>query len=440
MLAVLSDRTYRHLFLAQVVALLGTGLATMALGLLAYDLSGDQAAMVLGTVFTIKMVAYVGIAPIAGAFADRVPRRAMLVSLDLLRAAVAMALPFVTEVWQVYVLIFLLQSASAAFTPTFQATIPDVLPEEDRYTRALSLSRLAYDLENIISPALAAVLLAVMSYNALFLGTVAGFIASALLVVSVILPSPKAGEPRGVYDRTTRGIRIYLSTPRLRGLLGLSLAVSSAGAMVLVNTVVLVRGQLGLDDSALAWTMFAFGAGSMIAALALPKLLDRFPDRPVMLAGAWLMVAALLGSAAMVISMGLTWPLLIAVWLAIGLGNSAVLTPSGRLLRRSAHPEDRPAIFAAQFALSHACWLLTYPLAGWLMTAYGTVPALFVLAGVATLGIGLALRFWPADALDDLSHGHPDLPPDHPHLQEHSQNHRHEIIIDDLHRHWPRRS
>ena len=438
MLAVLSDRTYRHLFLAQVVALLGTGLATMALGLLAYDLSGDRAAMVLGTVFTIKMVAYVGIAPIAGAFADWLPRRAMLVSLDLLRAAVALALPFVTEVWQVYVLIFLLQSASAAFTPTFQATIPDVLPEEDRYTRALSLSRLAYDLENIISPALAAVLLAVMSYNALFLGTVAGFVASALLVVSVVLPSPKATEPRGVYDRTTRGIRIYLATPRLRGLLGLSLAVSSAGAMVLVNTVVLVRGQLGLNDTALAWTMFAFGAGSMIAALALPKLLDRIPDRPVMLTGAWLMVAALLVIAILVMSIGLSWSLLLAVWLLIGLGNSTVLTPSGRLLRRSAHPEDRPAIFAAQFALSHACWLLTYPLAGWLMTAYGTVPALFVLAGVATLGIGVALRFWPADMPDNLTHQHPDLPLHHPHLQEQgSQTHKHEVIIDDLHRHWP---
>ena len=57
MLDVLADRTYRHLFAAQVVALLGTGLATVALGLLAFDLAGDNAAMVLGTVFTIKMVA-----------------------------------------------------------------------------------------------------------------------------------------------------------------------------------------------------------------------------------------------------------------------------------------------------------------------------------------------------------------------------------------------
>lgn len=435
MLSVLADRTYRHLFLAQVVALLGTGLATVALGVLAYDLAGDGAAMVLGTVFTIKMVAYVGIAPIAGAFADRVNRRALLVALDLVRGAAALCLPFVTEVWQVYVLIFLLQSASAAFTPTFQATIPDVLPEEARYTRALSLSRLAYDLENIVSPTLAALLLAVMSYNSLFLGTVVGFAASALLVVSVLLPSPKASEPRGIYDRTTRGIRIYLATPRLRGLLALNLAVSSAGAMVLVNSVILVRGQLGLNDSALAWTMFAFGAGSMIAALLLPRVLDNLADRPVMVAGAWTMVAALLALAAAILATGLTWPLLLGIWLVIGIGYSTVQTPSGRLLRRSAHAEDRSAVFAAQFALSHACWLVTYPLSGWLMTAFGTVPALLVLSGVALAGIVTAMRFWPTGDPEVVEHSHDNLPLDHPHLQGH-RHHTHALVIDDAHPRW----
>ncbi|MGR3452597.1 MFS transporter [Pseudooceanicola sp.] len=435
MLNVLADRTYRHLFLAQIVALLGTGLATVALGLLAYDLAGEGAAMVLGTVFTIKMVAYVGIAPVAGAFADRVNRRALLVTLDLVRAGCALALPFVTEVWQVYVLIFLLQSASAAFTPTFQATIPDVLPEEDRYTRALSLSRLAYDLENIVSPTLAALLLAVMSYNSLFLGTVVGFIGSALLVVSVMLPSRAASEPRGIYDRTTRGIRIYLATPRLRGLLALNVAVAAAGAMVLVNSVVLVRGTLGLTDSDLAWTMFAFGAGSMTAALLLPRLLDRLPDRPVMLAGAGLMVGTLVCVASFVGLVGLEWPVLLGAWLLIGFGYSAVLTPSGRLLRRSAHAEDRPAVFAAQFALSHACWLLSYPLSGWLMTRFGTMPTLLVLAALAALGIVSALCLWPGQEASEVEHTHDNLPPDHPHLQGHKR-HSHPLVIDDRHPRW----
>lgn len=437
MFSVLADRTYRHLFLAQVVALLGTGLATIALGLLAYDLSGERAGLVLGTVFTIKMIAYVGIAPIAGAFASRWPRRGMLVSLDLIRAAVALCLPFVSEVWQVYILIFVLQSASAAFTPTFQATIPDILPEEDRYTRALSLSRLAYDLENIISPILAAVLLTLVSYHALFLGTVIGFVGSALLVVSVPLPSPQPTAPRGIYDRTTRGMRIYLATPRLRGLLSLNIAAAAAGAMVLVNTVVLVRSDLGLGDAQVALALGAFGGGSMLAALLLPRLLDNRPDRPVMIGGAAVLVTSLLGLSFMSLVYGIEWVSLLAGWLVIGVGYSVVLTPSGRLLKRSAHAEDRPAVYAAQFALSHACWLVTYPLAGWLMTIAGPTIAFALLSLLAAAGMVGGVILWTQDDNGTIEHTHHDLPEDHPHVQN-GRSHSHPIIIDDYHPHCPR--
>jgi MFS family permease len=434
MLAVLANRTYRHLFAAQVIALVGTGLATIALGLLAWNIAGEDAGLVLGTALAIKMVAYVTLAPVASAFADRVPRRAMLVALDLIRATVAVALPFVSEVWHVYVLIFLLQAASAGFTPTFQATIPDVLPDEADYTRALSLSRLAYDLESLLSPMLAAALLTVVSFPILFGGTVIGFVASAALVLTVTLPSPRPSAPRGIWDRTTRGIRIYLATPRLRGLLALNLAVAAAGAMVIVNTVVLVKARLGLGETEVALALAAFGAGSMAAALILPKLLDRIPDRPAMVTGG---VILTLGTALGPLAGSLG--ALMALWAVLGFGYSLTQTPSGRLLRRSAQPEDRPAIFAAQFALSHACWLLTYPLAGRLGVALGLNPTFLLMAGLAALGVVLALRLWPAREAGEIPHEHPDLPGKHPHLREHgASGHSHPVVIDDLHHRWPK--
>lgn len=281
----------------------------------------------------------------------------MLVALDLIRAAVALVLPFVTQIWQIYILIFVLQSASAAFTPTFQATIPDVLPDEEQYTRALSLSRLAYDMESLVSPALAALLLSVVSYHALFGGTVVGFVASAILVVSAVLPRGKVATKRGIYDRTTRGLRIYIATPRLQGLLALNLAIAAGSAMVIVNTVVLVQSKFGLSQTFTAAALAAFGTGSMLVALMLPIVLERLPERRVMLGGAMVIAAGLL--------LGFVaahwYSTLVVLWFVLGLGYSLAQTPSGRLLRRSAHPEDRPALFAAQFALSHACWLITYP-------------------------------------------------------------------------------
>lgn len=136
--------------------------------------------------------------------------------------------------------------------------------------------------------------------------------------------------------------------------------------MVIVNTVVLVRAGLGLDQREVAVTLAAFGGGSMLAALALPRVLDRLADRRVMLAAAASLTIVLAGLA-------LSWPLsdrsnywngLLAGWAVLSVAYSASITLGGRLLKRSSDAEDRPALFAAQFGFGHVCWLIAYPLAG----------------------------------------------------------------------------
>ncbi len=400
MLSPLSHPTYRRLFGAQVVALIGTGLTTVALTLLAYDLVGEDAGAVVGIALALKMVAYVGVSPIITSFAHRLPRRPLLVSLDLMRASVVLLMPFVDQVWQVYVLIFVLNACSAGFTPTFQATIPDILPDEQSYTRALSLSRLAYELENLLSPTLAALALAFISYEGLFVGNGVAFVISALLVLSVAIPAaPVTARTGGVLAKLTFGTRAYLATPRLRGLLALNLAVAAASAMIIVNTVVYVRDLLGRDSTDVAVAFAASGAGAMIAALALPAVLDRIDERPVMLGGGGLLVAGL-GLGALMPGFGA----LLALWFLLGVGLSIVQTPAGRLLQRSATSTDRPALFAAQFSLSHACWLLTYPLAGLLGAAIGLSATSALLAALAAAVLVVASRVWSTHDPEVIEH------------------------------------
>ena len=433
MLKTLRNPTFRHLFSAQLVALLGTGLATVALGLLAWQLAGDNAGAVLGTALAIKMIAYVTLAPVAAAVAERLPRRAFLVTLDLIRAGVIACLPFVDQVWQIYVLIFFLQAASAGFTPAFQAVIPDVLKDEDDYTNALSLLRLAEDLEQLASPMIAAALLTVVSFPVLFAGTVVGFVASALLVMTASLPVRVRSENSHFWADVTKGIRIYTRTPRLRGLMVMEAAVAAAGAMVYVNTVVLVQARLGLGEESVALAFAGFGAGSIVAAFLLPRILERLQDRPVMIGGAGLMVA---GVALVPLVGGLTS--LIALWALIGFGFSVTQTPIGRIINRSARDSDRGAVFAAQFALSHACWLVTYPLAGWVGAGAGLSVAALTLAAIGAAGLAAVLWLWPASDQTVLPHDHPELPPSHPHLAEHGPHHAHAVVIDEFHRRWPK--
>lgn len=384
-----ANRDYRRLFGAQIIALFGTGLATVALGLLAYELAGPSAGAVLGTALTIKMVMYVVIAPIAAAYVDRLPRRTLLTLLDAVRGVVVLALPFVTEVWHIYLLVGLLQAASAAFTPTFQAVIPDIVTEESAYVRALSASQVASTMESLLSPVLAAVALAFLSFDRLFLGTSAGFLLSALLVLSTRIPEARPSAHTRVGDRATAGIRTFLRTPRLRGIMALNLAVAAAGSIVVVNTVNYVRDELGGSQSAVAWMLAASGGGTLLAALALPRVLDRVAARTVMVTGAGVLVGGTAAAVTLVAAGLTTWAGTAIVWALIGIGMALVITPTGKVLRASVEPNAIPGAFAAQFSLSHLAWLITYPIAGWLGTHVGFTAAwsaLAALAGAGTIG------------------------------------------------------
>ncbi len=398
--APVTDRVgYRHLFAAQVIALLGTGIATVARALLSYDIAGADAGAVFGTALAIKMGAYVVIAPIAAAATARLPRRMLLVASDLVRAGIASAMPFVTSVEQIYGLIFVFQAASAVFTPLFQASIPELLPEEEDYAAALARARLAYELEGPVSPIVAAALLQVLEGHSLFFGTAIGFVVSALLIMRVKLPHARGRQDEGMVPRLRRGFGMFLSAPRLRGLAVLNLAVAIGTAMVTVNTVVLVQVRLGHDDRATGIGLATFGLGSIAATLVLPALLRRTTERSLMLPGAAMISAALLlGS----LVPGLR--LLLPLWFAIGAGCALAQTPYGFLIRRTiAAPEEKPPLYAAHFALSHLCLLVAYPLAGRLGAAAG-MRMTFAILGTAAAVAGLvAQRLWPPedDAVPD---------------------------------------
>ncbi|REM07404.1 MFS transporter, partial [Mycobacterium tuberculosis] len=99
-----------------------------------------------------------------------------------------------------------------------------------------------------------------------------------------------------------------------------------------------------------------------------------------------------------------------------------------------------PFLFAAQFSLSHVCWLIAYPLAGWVGARYGLHVALAALGILAALGLVAAWRRWPAHDPEEIAHQHEHLAEDDPHLLAHRDadgTHRHRFVIDQLHTRWP---
>src|SRR5216684_4512785 len=156
------NRDFRLLFGAQIVSLLGSGVTTVGLALFAYQLTdGQSATAVIGNALTLRILAFLLFSQPAGVIADRVSRKKILIAADLVRFGLLALFPFITTVWQIYALIFAINAVTAFFTPTFESSVPEVVGDE-QYVKALSLSRVATDVEAVAAPALAGLLVALL--------------------------------------------------------------------------------------------------------------------------------------------------------------------------------------------------------------------------------------------------------------------------------------
>ena len=387
-----ADRaSYYRLFAAYVMALFATGVATVALALFAYALAAEDAGTVLGTALSLKALAYVAGAPVAAVLTMHMRRKPLLIALDLLRAGSLLLLPFVTAPWQIFVIVFVFALASAVFTQVYQTVVPYLLARRDDYSRSLARTRIASELETSLSPLLAAGLLVVVSAQNVFVTMALMFLLSAWLIGRTALPG-RLAEPGGRFlSRVLRGPRLFLATPDLRGLIALDVVVACVTAMVMVNTVVLVQGEFGLERRAAAIAFAAFGLGAIIGAITLIPSLRVLPERAIMLTGATLGCLGLAGGALLATS----YHGLLLVWLVLGLGTSVALTPATFLIRRIARPRDSQLLFAAQLALANGFLLLGYSAAGWLGAEFGMTVTFLILGLAATLGTVAAGTLWP---------------------------------------------
>jgi MFS family permease len=162
--------------------------------------------------------------------------------------------------------------------------------------------------------------------------------------------------------------------------------------MVMVNTVVLVQAELGLDARATAIALATFGAGSVVGALAVPRLVGRLHERGTALAGCALVVAALLAGIAVDGYRGL-----LVVWLLLGIATALSLTPAPLLLRRIVPAVHHPVLYAALFSLANAAMLVAYPIAGWLGALLGIGPTFAVLAALAAAASLGTAAAWPVE-------------------------------------------
>lgn len=393
------NRDFRLLFTAQIISLLGSGVTTVGLALFAYELTGGvSATAVIGNALTLRILAFLLFSQPAGVIADRVSRKKILIAADVVRFALLALFPFITAVWQIYTLIFAINAVTAFFTPTFESSIPEIVGGE-HYVKALSLSRVATDVEAVAAPALAGLLVALLGLRWVFWFDAFTYLVSASLVALAAMPYIKRSLPpisvRSFLTELTTGTRILLREPSLRQALTLSVAEATAGAAAIVATISYVRDVLNKGESTFAFVMAGVGLGSSVTAILLGRVTGRYEmgaREPSILHGRrhkWASRALLAGGfllGAILLPDILKPPLLLfsLLWMFNGAGQALIAIPSSTLLAEHTVEQERGRAYAAHFALTHLCWLVSYPAIGHASAKWGS-PSTFTGAGVVCL-------------------------------------------------------
>lgn len=395
------NRNFMLLFSAQLISLVGSGLTTIGLALFAHQLvEGSSAAIVIGNALMLRILAFLMFSQFAGILADRVNRKTMLITADVVRLGLLALFPFIDSVWQIYLMILLINAATAFFTPTFDATLPDIAGREN-YVKALSLSRVAVDLEAILAPAIAGLVFALLGLKWLFWLDSFSYLLSAVLVFATVLPFKDKIIAKisfvTLFQELSVGTKILFREASLKRALLLSFAEALAGAAAIVATVIYIKDLLLLSETSFVMVMAALGLGSAITALVLGKLTGRyesFANSHLELHGRrhrWTEQALLVGGIilGLILLPGFLMPgfaIFAFLWFLNGAGQVMIAISSTTLLAEHTVEAERGRAYAAHFAWTHAFWLITYPAIGYGVAKLG-VPWTFTLAGVVCLVI-----------------------------------------------------
>src|SRR4051812_12123829 len=157
MFTVLRSRDFRLLWFGQSISVIGDGLIIVAIGLFVTRLTGDPSDV--GLVLAAYVIPLVLLLLVGGVIADRLPRQAVMVVSDCIRAllhgTLALLIAFgAVRIWHMVVIGLLYGTAQAFFQPAYTGLIPQTVPEGEIQS-AQALGGISRELAQFISPAIA---------------------------------------------------------------------------------------------------------------------------------------------------------------------------------------------------------------------------------------------------------------------------------------------
>lgn len=406
----LQTRNYRLYFFGQMISMTGTWVQIVAQGWLVLEMTGSGVAV--GVVTGLQFLPVLLAGPWGGVLADRLDKRSLVISAQVVAAALALLLGIVTaagvvELWMIYLLAFLLGCVTVVDVPARQSFVMEMV-EPDDVANAVGLNTTVFTSARVIGPAISGVLISVVGIapcffiNALsYVAVIAGLLAMDRGELRHVDPIPRAkGQIR-------EGFAYVWSRRELRSTMLLLAVVGTLAFNFRVLLPLMARSTFGGGAGLYGTLSAALGAGTVVGALV--SAARARPTRN-------LLVASAFAFGVLMITAGVASNLALAVLALVPLGavSMAFITTVNSSLQLASIDAMRGRVMALYSVLFLGTTPIGSPFVGWLAERFGVTSA-FVIPGLATMAaallVGVVLR---RSGFEGGAHAHESEPQDVP--------------------------
>jgi MFS family permease len=273
----LRERQFRLLFTGQIISLFGDALTGVALAFAVLDIGSPTD---LGYVFAAKTVPLVGFLLIGGVFADRLPRRVVMLTADVVRcgaqgAVAVLVLTHSAHIWEIVILQAVSGTASAFFNPASTGLTPLTVSPE-RLQQANALRGLSMASTGIIGAAVSGALVAGVGAGWALAVDAATFAVSAFFLAQLQLPPHVKLAAQSFLGDLREGWREFASRTWVWVIvLGASIGNMMTAVFVVLGAVI-SKESLG-GAGAWATILAALGVGSLVGGVVSLRVRVRHP-------------------------------------------------------------------------------------------------------------------------------------------------------------------
>jgi MFS family permease len=299
-LRALNHRSFRHYWLGQLVSMVGRWMQAIGQSWLVLELTGSP--LKLGIVNALQFAPILLLSFVAGAIADRVEKRQLLVGTQVGLMVPALAVAVLTwsghiRYWHVALMAAAMGVANALDMPTRQSLVVELVGKDD-LTNAIALNSALFNAARVVGPALGGLLIA--RY-----GVAATFLLNGLTYLPVIAallamhgdPPPRASRDTSMRQEIADGLRYAVRSPVVSLILSLVLSVSVFAINHNVLVPLVARDVLGEAARGFGFLMAALGVGAFVAAALLAQFGRHRPALVTVVASALVTSAGILSLA-----------------------------------------------------------------------------------------------------------------------------------------------